>query len=372
MYGDLGILAFTPEVGSGNDWFWPNQSRIEPLILENYPANIFIIDVADGPERLLPPLASQWDSIVPLAGDSLELMWTNPDTTLNAPVSYDVVEYSGPQRITDDLEFGGANWDLQGGSIVGNVSHSGTTSLYSESGDGFVSLLTARQPYFVAAGDTLRFWTIYGIQSDFDYAYVEVSTDGGLNWTSIQGNLTTDTDPNGQNLGYGITGSSGGWVEAWFDLAAYDGQEILLRFAYRTDPVTSGFGIYIDDVFPVQTFESTAIVATTPTAPAIVSGYPAGNYYFRVVGTDAHGQTSESSTLNFSYTPAYMAGDVDASGVINSADLIFLVNFVFKSGPGPVPVAEAGDADGSGVINSGDLVYMVNYIFKSGPPPVQP
>ena len=372
MYGEQGILSFTPEVGSGSDWFWPSQSRIEPLILENYPANIFIIDVADGPERLLPPLASQWDSVFALGGDSLELTWSNPDTSSNAPVMYHVVEYSGPQRIADDLESGADNWDLQGSSIAGNVGNSGSSSIYSETGDGFSSLTTATQPYFVEAGDTLRFWALYNIETDFDYAYVEVSTDAGQNWTSIAGNLTTDTDPNGGNLGHGITGVSGGWVEAWCELAAYEGAEILVRYAYRTDQFTSGFGIYIDDIFPVQIFESTAIVATTPTPSAILNGYPAGDYFFRVVGTDAHGQTSESLTLSFGYTPAYMAGDVDASGVINSADLIFLVNFVFKSGPGPLPVAEAGDADASGVINSGDLVYMVNYIFKSGPPPVQP
>jgi hypothetical protein len=30
------------------------------------------------------------------------------------------------------------------------------------------------------------------------------------------------------------------------------------------------------------------------------------------------------------------------------------------------------DADGDGAVNIGDPVYLINYVFKSGPPPVEP
>ena len=99
---------------------------------------------------------------------------------------------------------------------------------------------------------------------------------------------------------------------------------------------------------------------------------PPGTYFFRLLATDEHGQVSQSVTTNFSCEPAYIAGDTDQSGAINSADIIYLVVYVFKSGPAPLPIEAAGDVDGSGVVNSADLIYLVNYIFKSGPPPVQP
>ena len=55
MYFDRNILSFTPEVGKNGDGFWPDPDRIEPLTNENYPVNLFMIDIADAPERILPP-----------------------------------------------------------------------------------------------------------------------------------------------------------------------------------------------------------------------------------------------------------------------------------------------------------------------------
>jgi len=61
-------------------------------------------------------------------------------------------------------------------------------------------------------------------------------------------------------------------------------------------------------------------------------------------------------------------GDVDYSGSINIADAVFLVQYIFFSGPAP-PCLEEGDVDGSGSINIADAVYLVQYIFFGGPPP---
>ncbi len=46
------IFSFTTEVGSASDGFWPQPSRIEPLALENLPANLFVARYA---EFLVPP-----------------------------------------------------------------------------------------------------------------------------------------------------------------------------------------------------------------------------------------------------------------------------------------------------------------------------
>jgi hypothetical protein len=64
----------------------------------------------------------------------------------------------------------------------------------------------------------------------------------------------------------------------------------------------------------------------------------------------------------------FVRGDVNGSGEISSADIIFLVNFVFKAGTPPVPVA-AGDVNKDGFINASDVIYLVNFVFKGGPPP---
>ncbi|MCK4606866.1 MAG: S8 family serine peptidase [candidate division Zixibacteria bacterium] len=65
-------------------------------------------------------------------------------------------------------------------------------------------------------------------------------------------------------------------------------------------------------------------------------------------------------------------GDVDHSGAlpIDIADLVYLVDFMFNSGPEPECFDE-GDVDASGVepIDIADLVYLVDYMFNEGPTP---
>ena len=55
----------------------------------------------------------------------------------------------------------------------------------------------------------------------------------------------------------------------------------------------------------------------------------------------------------------------------NVADLVFMVNALFKGGPAPdCPMeADVNNIDGPGM-NVADLVYMVNAIFKGGPAPL--
>lgn len=66
------------------------------------------------------------------------------------------------------------------------------------------------------------------------------------------------------------------------------------------------------------------------------------------------------------------AGDANASGGnANLTDIIYVVNYVFKSGPAPNPTCR-GDANGSGGNpNLTDIVHLVNYVFKAGPVPVK-
>ncbi|KPJ65376.1 hypothetical protein AMJ44_10375 [candidate division WOR-1 bacterium DG_54_3] len=73
----------------------------------------------------------------------------------------------------------------------------------------------------------------------------------------------------------------------------------------------------------------------------------------------------EAGFVHVSYV---MLVDATADGIINSADAVYLINYLFKNGPEPDPM-EAGDANCDGIINSADVVYLTNYLFKGGPPP---
>ncbi len=63
------------------------------------------------------------------------------------------------------------------------------------------------------------------------------------------------------------------------------------------------------------------------------------------------------------------SGDVDNSGSLDIADLIYMADYSFSGGPAPLPTVEEGDVDCSGSVDISDVIYYVEYMFNSGPPP---
>ena len=72
------------------------------------------------------------------------------------------------------------------------------------------------------------------IEQDWDYAYLTV------NGTAVHTSLSTNTSPNGQNFGEGITGVRSAWTTLTADLSAYAGQTVTLGFRYWTDGAQQG------------------------------------------------------------------------------------------------------------------------------------
>ncbi len=118
---------------------------------------------------------------------------------------------------------------------------------YSDSGHEFVHSLEKEIDLSAVQKATLTFKTFYDIEEDYDYAYIEIENNEGK-LVPIPGNITKDTNPNGNNLGHGITGKSQGWVDAVFDLTPYVGMKRRLRFRYVTDPAEGGKGFSLDDL----------------------------------------------------------------------------------------------------------------------------
>jgi len=64
----------------------------------------------------------------------------------------------------------------------------------------------------------------------------------------------------------------------------------------------------------------------------------------------------------------FIVGDANGDGVIDIADVVYLINYLFTDGPPPDPL-EAGDANCDGVVDIADVIYLINYLFIDGPPP---
>ncbi|MFQ5460674.1 MAG: hypothetical protein ACE5EL_07770, partial [Anaerolineae bacterium] len=121
--------------------------------------------------------------------------------------------------------------------------------LWSGAGDGLdataaftVDLAAATAPVTL----TLASW--WDIEDGYDYGYLEARDDAASPWTSLP-DLTgklTDANPNGANLGWGLTGSGEGALA--FDLSAFVGATPKLRLRNATDAGVIRPGWWADDV----------------------------------------------------------------------------------------------------------------------------
>ena len=66
---------------------------------------------------------------------------------------------------------------------------------------------------------------------------------------------------------------------------------------------------------------------------------------------------------------ALNCGDVNNDGVVELGDIVYLINYLFRAGPVPVPYECVGDVNNDNVVALGDVVYLINYLFRAGPPP---
>jgi hypothetical protein len=66
----------------------------------------------------------------------------------------------------------------------------------------------------------------------------------------------------------------------------------------------------------------------------------------------------------------FTCGEVNGNGIVNISDVVYLIAFIFSSGPAPIPYL-AGDVNCNQLVNIADVVYMIAYIFSGGPEPCE-
>ncbi len=177
--------------------------------------------------------------------------------TRTARVGDDGTMVSLPQYGIDYVELKGAE-----GEIVVHFEGAGVTPLlpvdapedgcwWTNRGDDISSTLTGSfaipETAADGAGPALTFNRWYSIEEDWDYLYLEVSTDGGATWEALEAEGTTDANPVGNSYGHGYTGSSD-WQEVTAPLTDYAGRDALVRFHYVTDDAIHGPGACVSDL----------------------------------------------------------------------------------------------------------------------------
>lgn len=126
------------------------------------------------------------------------------------------------------------------------------------------------------------------LENTFDGGVVEITTDGGSNWTKLAlsptypGTFASDsqscanTTQPPANLGF--TGNDTAWQGVYTaDLAAYGGQTTKIRFDFGTDPATTSTGWYVDDIQVTNVSQPAACSmgpASTSEVSSVASGQP--------------------------------------------------------------------------------------------------
>lgn len=120
--------------------------------------------------------------------------------------------------------------------------YAGSYFYYSGSGNNLDNAQT-RSITLPAGTVSLSAQVRYDIETDWDYAYLTV------NGTPVATSRSTASNPNGQNFGQGITGTTNGaWATLTANLSAYAGQTVQIGFRYWTDGAVAGGGLSVDDI----------------------------------------------------------------------------------------------------------------------------
>lgn len=199
---------------------------------------------------------------------------------------YEVVAYhedfeNGAQGWTHyDAAVNPNDWHIyNAGGTQGNVWWMGDPALASGANIGgyydqqYLVLDTPAQT-ITSANTNLTFKMRYALETPgtstenpeyngWDSFNIRVSTDGGLNWVTIMPTSPSYTftssfafgSEHGEGVGIPAWGGSlTTWTQATFNLAAYTGQSVMIRFAFASDPAHATgdelglFGVMVDDI----------------------------------------------------------------------------------------------------------------------------
>ncbi|MFJ3618552.1 immune inhibitor A domain-containing protein [Streptomyces iakyrus] len=180
------------------------------------------------------------------AWDKLQLGWLNFDKAkagVNSWHKLGVAEYNTKhkQALVVDLPKKAVTTEVV-------TPAEGKTQWWSGSGDNLKNSLTRSVDLTGKSKAQLTLDGWYDIEANYDFLYTEVSTDGGANWTAVDG--TVDGQPIQRDASDKpvLTGTVDGYKKLAFPLDAYAGKKIDLRFRYQTDGGVAQKGFAADAI----------------------------------------------------------------------------------------------------------------------------
>lgn len=167
------------------------------------------------------------------AWDKLQLGWLNYDKAKAATKSthrLGVAEYNTKDKQALVVELPAKSVKTE---IVPPAE--GSHQWWSEMGNDLKNTLSRPVDLTGTSTAALKLKGWWDIEENYDFLYAEVSTDGGANWTPVDGTANGKAIPRDGGDKPGLTGTSGSYQDLVYPLDAYAGRKIDLRFRYQTD-----------------------------------------------------------------------------------------------------------------------------------------
>lgn len=232
----------------------------------------------------------------------------------------------------------------------------------------------------VAAGDTVtytvQFENVPTANAPAQVVVVDDALDPSLDWSTARltevGWGSTSIPAAGSALPWtarrAVTDWRPGNAKPWWVDASAEVVGGTLRVTYRT--IDPGTGLVPGNDDPLAGFLPpddasgrgrgwfTFLVATKPSLPAGT----------RIVN-DASIVFDQASPIvtNEVFNTIGLPGDVNDDGVVNPADVFYLVSFFYSAGPAPIGIA---DVNFDGRVDALDLFYLINFLYAGGPAPL--
>lgn len=313
MYaGDLGtkpkVFAFTPEIGSDADGFWPASSKITEICKQNVFQNLriahltHVYGVLQDEEENLWSLSSDYInftltrygltsgdftvSITPINGfdavgapkvySGMQILDSENDSisyTLSSGLSVGdeikyvlnldnglfvhrdtlVKTYGVPNVELNDPANDLSNWISSDWNTTTEDYHSPATSITDSPNQNYSNFAnTEIQSAFTvdlsnSSQAFVSFWAKWNLENDYDYVQFEVSSDNGANWSPMCGNYTNLGSSNQEENEPLYDDEQLDWVKETISLEDFLGETIQFRFTLNSDIWVNADGFYFDD-----------------------------------------------------------------------------------------------------------------------------
>ncbi|MCL7368210.1 MULTISPECIES: immune inhibitor A domain-containing protein [Streptomyces] len=180
------------------------------------------------------------------AWDKLQLGWLNYDTAKAGVSSWHklgLAEYNTKHKQ-------GLVVELPKKAVTTEIvpPAQGETQWWSGSGNDLKNTLTRSVDLTGKSSASLTLDGWYDIEANYDFLYTEVSTDGGANWTAVDGTFDGRPIQRDGSDKPALSASVDAYGKLVYPLDAYAGQKIDLRFRYQTDGGLAMKGFAADQI----------------------------------------------------------------------------------------------------------------------------